>query len=720
MTLPAPILDDRSYAQLRDELVRRIPVYAPEWTDHNESDPGIALLELLAFLGENVLFRFNQIPESTYLAFLRLLDVPLLPGGVARGLLAATTTETTGTLVEQGSVAKAGSLPFQTTVEVTAWPLSLVGAVRTASEAPTDPDLKDFAQQSLDALDLDSDDDAAFYVTELLPEDPSAPSAEPVDVDRSVDGSLWLAVLAEKGASLDALGAATLNIGFLPDDDPGAMGDRSPCPGPGDGLPTPPVLWEVSVVDAGSGDPAYRTLTPLADTTRGLTAPGVIRLRLPSDPSQLGVTAGALPELDGTGDRPPVLEDDEQAAKVLFWLRATRPDRGSLGKVRWAGINTTWVEQAQAALPELVGTGTGNPGQRLRLVHAPVIDDQRLVVESEEAPGQWVRWTQVDDLAASGPTDHHFTLDPQAGELRFGGGPRGLAPQIGRRIRASAYRYGGGSQGNVPAGAISEVDGQPLLKPKNPVALTGGSEPETVPTALERIPGEIRRHDRAVTATDFQELALLTPGGGVGRAECLPRFHPHFPDLDPAAGVVSVVVWPKEDPAHPSAPMPTATLLRDVCAQLDARRLVTTELYVIPPTYRKVAVSVGLQVKNGYGTDAVRRWVELILRQYLAPLPPYGPEGAGWPLGRRVYGPELEAAALQVEGVEFLEGLAVAGLAEDGVTWETGTVELERWEVPELTSISVVTGPPLDPGAPVEPPALTPAPVPVPVIKETC
>ena len=33
--------------------------------------------------------------------------------------------------------------------------------------------------------------------------------------------------------------------------------------------------------------------------------------------------------------------------------------------------------------------------------------------------------------------------------------------------------------------------------------------------------------------------------------------------------------------------------------------------------------------------EAVRRWVELILRRYLAPLPPYGPEGLGWPLGRR-------------------------------------------------------------------------------------
>ena len=90
MPLPTPILDDRSWQQLRDELVRRIPVYTPEWTDHNASDPGITLLELFAFLGENLLFRFNQVPEATRLEFLRLLQVPLRPAQPARALLELT------------------------------------------------------------------------------------------------------------------------------------------------------------------------------------------------------------------------------------------------------------------------------------------------------------------------------------------------------------------------------------------------------------------------------------------------------------------------------------------------------------------------------------------------------------------------------------------------------------------------------------------------------
>src|SRR5215208_6864588 len=112
MPLPKPILDDRSYQQLRDELVRRIPVYTPEWTDHNASDPGITLLELFAFLGENLLYRFNQLPETAKLAFLRLLDIPLRPAAPARAMVTMTTEAPAGALVNLNSEAKAGALSF--------------------------------------------------------------------------------------------------------------------------------------------------------------------------------------------------------------------------------------------------------------------------------------------------------------------------------------------------------------------------------------------------------------------------------------------------------------------------------------------------------------------------------------------------------------------------------------------------------------------------------
>jgi predicted phage baseplate assembly protein len=362
--------------------------------------------------------------------------------------------------------------------------------------------------------------------------------------------------------------------------------------------------------------------------------------------------------------------------------------------------------------------GTADADQTVRLVNKPVLAGT-LVLQVEEQDG-WITWTAVDDFVASHEDDRHYVLAAAAGTVQFGDGVHGRAPQIGERIRANSYRYGGGRAGNVPAGAISKLPGVPGIKGSNPLPARGGRDAESVAEALDRIPAELRRRDRAVTAGDFAELALATPGGEVGRAECLPRFHPKTRDQE-AAGVVSVVVWPKEDRKRPTAPAPDRSLLRAVCEWLDRRRLVTTELYVIPPTYRKIDVSVGIRVKPGYGVEAVRNWVELVVRQYLAPLPPYGPDGSGWPLGRQVYGPELEAAALQVEGVELLEGLLVRDQerppAEAG---EERLVVLEPWEVPEVATVSVVAGDPLPPGQlpqATEPDRL---PVPIPTLKEIC
>jgi hypothetical protein len=162
-----------------------------------------------------------------------------------------------------------------------------------------------------------------------------------------------------------------------------------------------------------------------------------------------------------------------------------------------------------------------------------------------------------------------------------------------------------------------------------------------------------------------------------------------------------------------------------VCAWLDRWRLVTTELYVIPPTYRRIALAISVKVCEGYGLDAVRDWVDTLLRQYLAPLPPYGPDGHGWPLGRRISARELEGVAMQVEGVEYIEALRLdaAGIQADGSeAWEEKDIlAISDWEVPEVAGIIVVdVATPLPaPGTGLAPPPAKPA-IPLPVIREEC
>jgi hypothetical protein len=723
MPLPTPILDDRSWQQLRDELVRRIPVYTPEWTDHNPSDPGITLLELFAFLGENLLFRFNQVPEATRLEFLRLLQVPLRPAQPSRAMLELLAAAPT--LVPIGTEARAGSTSFETEDEAKALPLSARAFAKTSSNEPTGEDAKIYTDAAVQARGLGSGEVAAYYTATMLGTDPALPGFSAVDFGATVDGVLWVALLRGKSlpaTDLSPLARQVLNLGFIPDPEILTLDQVEACPGDGDAAGTDEVVWEISTPALRGDDPVYRPLIVEGDTTRGLSRQGVVRLRLPEDVTSFGVPIPGQPDLEGTGSFPPVVDDQEISASLAFWVRAYRRRAGRpLGRMLWVGANAAECVQVRTARPELLGTGTAGASQTYAVVHAPVVSGS-LVVEVEEAGG-WTPWTEVDDFAASGRDDRVFTVDLEAGKVRFGDGTRGRAPQIGERIRATKYRYGGGAAGNVAPKTITKVSGVVGVKSNNPRPAYGGADAEAVKDAVERIPGELRRHDRAVARDDFRELALATPGAGVGRAEVLPRFDPRTKQ-SPAAGIVTVVVWPAQDAQRPNAPMPDRDLLKCVCAWLDARRLVTTELYVVPPTYRKVAVSIGVKVKPGFGVEAVRAWVELVTRQYLAPLPPFGPSGQGWPLGRRVYGPELEAAALQVEGVEYVEKLRVSGWDDASQAWVEGTVTLKPWEVVELTDIAVVeTQPgetPPEPGTGITPPATPQVPVPIPTIKDEC
>jgi hypothetical protein len=79
MPIPLPNLDDRRFDDLVEEARALIPHIYPQWTDHNPSDPGIILMEMLAWLTETVLYRLDQIAEPNYRVFLQLLNGPENP-----------------------------------------------------------------------------------------------------------------------------------------------------------------------------------------------------------------------------------------------------------------------------------------------------------------------------------------------------------------------------------------------------------------------------------------------------------------------------------------------------------------------------------------------------------------------------------------------------------------------------------------------------------------
>ena len=114
MTIPIPVLDDRSFDQLVAEAKARIRVHTPEWTNLNDSDPGITIVELFAFLTENLLYRSNRIPEANRIKFLTMLGISLQPASPATAWSRSPTTAARCSRLglAAGTEVRAGQVPF--------------------------------------------------------------------------------------------------------------------------------------------------------------------------------------------------------------------------------------------------------------------------------------------------------------------------------------------------------------------------------------------------------------------------------------------------------------------------------------------------------------------------------------------------------------------------------------------------------------------------------
>src|SRR5207248_933581 len=87
MPIPLPNLDDRRWADLVEQGRALIPLYAPEWTNHNASDPGITLMELFAWEPDMDLFHLNRITDRQKRRMLALMGIRTAPPQPARAFL---------------------------------------------------------------------------------------------------------------------------------------------------------------------------------------------------------------------------------------------------------------------------------------------------------------------------------------------------------------------------------------------------------------------------------------------------------------------------------------------------------------------------------------------------------------------------------------------------------------------------------------------------------
>ena len=732
MPIPYLKLDDRSFHDLVTDLVARIPGHTPEWTNPRIGDPGRTLIDLFAWLGDTILYRANLIPERQRLAFLKLLDIPMIPAMPSRGIVSVNLSN--ANLVQTVSVSVDTVLPgpvaFETRDEIDVLPLT--SQVYT-KRLPDEPELESLKNVIVELESVYNIKEGSPYITTPHFSDNMA-TKKGIDVaQETVDQSLWIALLVDKVdqkesvvqvMSRDNHGEWLINIGIQPrlevpkfDEDVYRPLDKRQI-----------WEWQLSTKHTDStGEPKYFTLDTRVDTTYNFTRQGIIRLSLP-DSDDWGIPGNDIDQnvQAGVGNHPPRIDDAELADKIVAWLRLKPTEPVQQLALSWIGINAVSIDQQKTYRNIVIGTSNGTSDQLFNLP-ATSVDGETLSIEVEESNDGFRPYQRIDDLASADRDDRVYVLDAEAGTLRFGNNVTGKQPEINKRIRVVRMRAGGGAAGNLSAGNLTAIS-HPGLKVTQPVANMGGASAETLDEAEKRIPAFLKHGDRAVNADDYQRLALDTPGVELGRVEVIPKFKPQQ-RLSDIPGVVSVMVIPKAGAHTPPNPRPDRSMLEQVHAYLEPRRPLSVELYVIGVEYIPLSASVAITYSDGHARDEVLQAVRDALRDYLWPLNPGGREQGGWPLGLSVSNQELEVAVARVPGVLTVNGVNLFSqttyeewkLVPENIKTHTQRLNLRHWQLPELHNLLVVEGitvpTSMDDGAII---TVSTAGIPIPVVPEVC
>ena len=593
----APILLPGGRKALLEALRSRIPGFTPEWRDLGDEDAGVALIRLFGAQIDPIARRADRLTEKALHEFLRTAGISLAPPRSASAFVRFEPKPKNDgpVLVPPGfrlSSPRSDGGPGDAVWE-TRDPLS-VGNIALA--------------------EILAFDGASIRPTRL------GEAFRPFGERPAAGAALYLgfAVVGTPGPTLSLLFEAAS------EGDPAPVSEGGAPPA---SVPRPALRWE-------------------ALTGRGFAAVDVAR----DDSAQASRTGIALLKLpdDWAAGRPAAAAD----GPPLHWLRLRLASGEMRTPLRLANIHPHVVEaearethREEFPVPEPAGRGS-----IARLARSPVLQDS-VVLEVDEGVagaglldlededdgegGGFRRWALVDTLAGQRPDARVFTLDSAEGIIRFGDQREGMAPPPGiRNIAVRSYATTLGAAANVGAEAISGMASAlaGIQSVSNPLPASGGSDLETIESAVALGPARVKARERAVTADDVALLATEAEGADIIRAYALPCGDPAFPGAV-RPGTTGVFVIARRHPRDRSSepPLASSETLAAVAAHLSGRSApLGARIVVANPRFHRILVQGTIAVAEGRDSGAAMSAAGDALDRYL------NPELGGWSIGASI------------------------------------------------------------------------------------
>lgn len=275
----------------------------------------------------------------------------------------------------------------------------------------------------------------------------------------------------------------------------------------------------------------------------------------------------------------------------------------------------------------------------------------------------------------AGATDFAIEVDDDGqASLRFGDDTNGLRPSVGTDFTAT-YRIGNGLAGNVGAESIvhcvaSAFELAGIEDIRNPLPASGGTDPESADSVRRNAPEAFRTQERAVTPEDYAEVTERHRG--VQRAAATLRWtgswHTVFITVDPDANADALA------------------LQEDLVPFVDRYRMAGHDIEYDEPVYVSLEIDMHVCAKPDYFRgDVERSLFELFSNRDL----PDGRRGLFHPdnfsFGDTVYLSKLYAAAQATPGVSSVRIDKFQRLGTDTKTYlHDGKLPLGRLEIARL------------------------------------
>lgn len=616
MSTLRPNLFDTDFEQLVSLGRALLPKHAPEWTDHNLHDPGIMLIELLAWTAEAQMYSLARLRTDERWAYGALLG--LVPRGPipARGLVWPTSEiPGRGTVLPLDAEVAADhpqAPRFCPERPINLMPARLVNVETRLSNG-----------RILNRKESNDRPGAGYY-----------PFGEEADAgDRfmlTFEGSLLAPENLDSRTALLSLGVR------VSPENPAAPATSDPDDFP---VRTRSPLSRQLVATLLDGQFRY-ALPVKKDGSNGFLRTGAILLDLSKVPEKVGPRFTIEIESRGSGlvgpprifcIKPNVLPVVQQVTRPLTvsaWGRDGIPDQ--LLELEENGIlypQPAVVDHPHDGLNAEQGEGNPTvPGLRVRLGRD--------------------EWKYTDALSECGPEDQVFSFDPSTRQLRFGNGINGKTPPKDADLQVE-YATTDGLAGNLPAGFGWTVSGIGGIFGINEDPTTGGAAALDLQQLRQLARQKAWRTDAIVTSPDLENAALALADLRVARAEALP-----MPDMEAHCaalfGTRTLVVL-KARPAG-SEIVENSRWLAEVHRELAPRLPLGERLRVVEPDYAPLRIKATLLARSGYDPNTIEADA-LRMLEMLFTLIPAVPGGEVWPLGRPVELLDIKARLRNIDGV---------------------------------------------------------------------